>query len=200
MKLIKSKKLLWLMAALIFVSGCSGSSGAKKEVERYLGALKSGDFATLYELNATTQKKVALIYRGSESTRDEALKTNFEEYKVMFADAEPDPKLHGLWSEKFLFPSDSTYTVTDVVVEEQKNQGTTRFKERMVATAEIKVEYKSKESAPELVGGQVKSATYIASFINGYDVVNGIKRKDEIKISEWLFKSVYPKKGEVIYW
>lgn len=188
------------MAALIFVSACSGASGAKKEVERYVVALKRGDFATLYELNATTQKKVALIYRGAESTREEALKANFEEYKTMFADTEPDSRLFSLWSEKFLFPSDSTHTVTDVVVEEQKDQGTTRFKERMVATAEIKVEYKSKESAPELVGGQVKSAVYIASFINGYDVVKGIKRKDEIKINEWLFKSIYPKRGAVAYW
>ena len=201
MKIIKWQRLLWFIMVLVMVSACSGGSGAaKKTVEQYLAALKSGDFATLYELNATTQKKVALIYRGAEATREATLKANFEEYKVRFAEVEPDSRLFSLWSEKFLFPPDSTYTIVEVVVKETEDQGTARFKERMIARAVIKVDYPKEDSAPELVQGKVKSATFTASFINGYDVVKGIKRKDEIEIREWLFKSIRPKKGAVTYW
>ncbi|MBE9536420.1 MAG: hypothetical protein IMF07_04505 [Proteobacteria bacterium] len=197
MKLINRKSLLWSLTALVFLSACSGGSGgAKKAVEQYLGALQGGDFATLYELNATTQKKVALIYRGAEETREAALKKNFEKYKAMFAEAEADSRL---WSEKFLFPSDATFTVK-VAVEDDKEQGTARFKDRKIAVAEIKVTYASKEKAPDLGSGKLKTAVFTSNFINGYDVVKGIKRKDEIKISEWLFKSIRVKKGEVTTW
>ena len=197
MKLTNRKSLLLSLIALVFLSACSGGSGgAKKAVEQYLGALQSGDFATLYELNAITQKKVALIHRGSEATREASLKKNFEEYKALFAEAEADSRL---WSEKFLFPSDATFTVK-VVIEDDKDQGTARFKDRKIAVAEIKVTYASKEKAPDYESGKLKTASFSANFINGYDVVKGIKRKDEIKISEWLFKSIRVKKGEVTTW
>jgi hypothetical protein len=197
MKAINRKGLLLSLVALVFISACSGGSGgAKKAVEQYLGALQSGDFASLYELNAITQKKVALIHRGSEVTREASLKKNFEEYKAMFAEAEPDSRL---WSEKFLFPSDATFTVK-VVIEDDKDQGTARFKDRKIAVAEIKVTYGSKDQAPDSESGKLKTAVFTATFINGYDVVKGIKRKDEIKISEWLFKSIRVKKGEVTTW
>jgi len=198
MKLINRKGLFLSLVALVFISACSGGSiGAKKAVEQYLGALQGADFATLYELNATTQKKVALIYRGAEETREAALKSNFEEYKAMFAGAEADSRL---WSEKFLFPSDATFTVTKVTVEEDKEQGTARFKDRKVVVAEIKVTYGSKEKAPDYGSGKLKTAVFIANFINGYDVVKGIKRKEETNMSEWLFNSIRVKDGEVATW
>lgn len=198
MKSISRKGLLLSLMALVFLSACGGGSGsAKKAVEQYLVALQGGNFETLYELNAITQKKVALIYRGAEATREAALKKNFEQYKAMFAEAESDSRL---WSEKFLFPSDATFTVK-VVVEDDKDQGTARFKDRKVAVAEIKVTYGSKEKSPDFGSGSVKTATFTANFINGYDVVKGIKRKDEIKVSEWLFKSIRVKKdGELSTW
>jgi len=199
MKSINIKGLLLSLVALAFIPACSGGSGgAKKEVERYLTALQGGDFATLYKLNATTQKKVALIYRGAKETREAALKSNFDEYKAMFAEAEADSRL---WSEKFLFPPDATFSVTKALVEDDKEQGTARFKDRKVVVAEIKVTYGSKEKAPDYGSGKLKAATFTAKFINGYDVVKGLKRKDEIKISEWLFKSIRVNKdGELTTW
>lgn len=187
-----------LLAAFLLVSGCSGSSGAKKAIDEYIEAVKSGDFATVYELNATTQKKVLLIHRGAEETKEQRLSANFNEYKERFKNDPPTSDLEGLFMEKYIFPDDSTYKIEDISVDEVTGSPTPKFKERVASSAQVSVEYASKEKAPEFGGRKIKSATYGVLMIKGEDAVKGLKT--DVKVSPWLFKDFHVIRESVAYW
>lgn len=196
MKTLVSAMIFILFAALL---GCSkGTSEAQKALEQYIDALKRGDFQTVYELNATVQKKVSLIYRGAEADRESNLKKNFEEYKIMFDSAQPTGDTQGIWLEKFFFPANSQHTVSIIIVEEDKDSVTATFRNRYLAKAEVKVIYPNKDSAPTLGDGKVKEATYFIVLLSGEDVVRGLQKANVV--NAWLFKSISVKNGQVEYW
>lgn len=185
-----------LLVLSIVVTGCSG--GSKKEVEEYITALKKGDFQTLYVMNSTAQRKAALIYRGEESGREDSLKKNFEENKALFDRAQADGVYGNQWTEKFLFPRDSKHTISKVTVARDTASPTATFKNRMISTAEVSVEYPNKDTAPPIEDKKIKSANYTLNFISGEDVVRGLK--SEKAMNPWLFKSLTVNTGEVTYW
>lgn len=194
MKRFISVVLLVLSVAVI---GCSG--GSKKEVEEYITALKKGDFQTLYEMNSTAQRKAALIYRrGEEAGKEDDMKKNFEENKALFDSAQADGVYGNQWTEKFLFPPDSKHTISKIAVARDTESPDAKFKNRMVSTAEVSVEYPSKDTAPPLEDKKVQSAKYTMLFISGEDVVRGLK--SEKAMNPWLFKSITVRTGEVTYW
>lgn len=196
---MKSMISVVLLVLSVAVIGCSGgASESKKEVEEYIIALKKGDFQTLYEMNSTAQRKAALIYRGEEAGREDSLKKNFEENKALFDSAQADGVYGNQWTEKFLFPPDSKHTITKVTVLRDTDSPTAKFKNRIISTAEVSVEYPNKETAPVIEEKKVKSANYTLNFISGVDVVRGLK--SEKAMNPWLFKSLTVKAGEVTYW
>lgn len=196
MKKLFSVAVLTLFIALV---GCSkGSSGAKKALEQYIEALKKGDFQTLYELNSTTQKKVALIHRSSEADKDTSLKRNFEEYKALYDSAQPGGGTEGIWEEKFLFPADCQHTILNITVGEDKDSVTARFRDRYLARADVKVSYPNQNTAPAIGEGKVKEATYLVIFLSGEDVVRGLHKTNVT--SDWIFKSIQVKEGPITYW
>jgi hypothetical protein len=196
---MKNTVLIAVLAVFTALFGCTkGTSEAKKALEQYIEALKKGDFQTLYELNSVTQRKVALIHRGAEQDKEGSLKKNFEEYKALFDSIQNEGISNAVWAEKFLFPADSKYTISSIIVEEDKDSVTARFRKRWVARAEVKVEYSNKETAPIYGEERIKAAAYMVVLISGEDVVRGLQKTTVV--SDWLFKSVNVKEGEVEYW
>ncbi len=189
---------LTLFAASILVSGCSESSGPKKILTQYVEAVKSGDFETVYKLNAITQKKVLLIHRGSASTLEQRLSANFTEYKERFKSDPATSDLEGLFMEKYLFPADSKYTIADISVDEVTGSPTPKFKGRKNSSAEISVEYPNKEKAPSFGERKIKSASLGILLIKGEDAVKGLPT--DVKVSKWLFKNIHVIRDSIAYW
>ncbi|MEK6725034.1 MAG: hypothetical protein AABY54_00565 [Deltaproteobacteria bacterium] len=181
-----------------FVACASGTSKARQALEQYIEALKKSDFQTLYELNSVTQRKVALIYRGAEADRENNLKNNFEEYKTLFNSIQGNEVSHAVWAEKFLFPSDSSYSIISISVEKDTESKTATFRKRMIARAEVKVSYPNRDTAPTYGEKQIKEATYVGILISGEDVVRGIQSKNIV--SDWLFKNINIKEDGITYW
>ena len=186
------------VVCLAVLTGCSGSGGTQKALDEYLEAVKKGDFETMYHLNARMQKKIALIYRGSEERREESLKRNYEKYKAEYDQLEASMDLSGLWSEKFIITADSNYTITTVEVVEESGTPASKFKYNKLGQAEVSVDYNNKETAPSHGGDKVKQLVCHASLIKGEDVVKGIKTKQ--KFPKWVVKDLYIKSGSVTYW
>lgn len=196
-------KRVFSFTVLIFsffaLFGCpSGTSEPKKEVEEYITALMKSDFQTLYEMNATAQRKAALIYRGEEAGREESLKKNFEENKEVYTSAQADGVYQNQWTEKFLFPAESKHNIIKINVQKDTDSPTAKFKNRMISIAEVSVEYPNRETAPVIEEKKVKGAKYTLTFISGEDVVRGLK--SDKAANPWLFKSLSIKNGEVSYW
>lgn len=191
---------LMVMAVLgLSFSACSsGTSNARQALEQYIEALKKSDFQTLYELNSVTQRKVALIYRGSEADRETNLKNNLEEYKTLFNSIQGYEVSHAVWAEKFLFPSDSSYSIISISVEKDTESKSATFRKRMIATAEVKVSYANRDTSPTFEEKRIKEATYVAVLISGEDVVRGIQSKNIV--SDWLFKNINIKEDGITYW
>lgn len=187
-----------LFFGLVLFAGCSGTSAPGQALEEYIDAVKEGNFQTVYELNATTQKKVALIHRGAAAGIEESLKENYERYKEGFDTIRDDSGIGGLWAEKLLFPPDSRYSVTDIRIEEETGSPSARFKPRVVAVAGIDIEYVDKDSAPAIGGGKVKKVICEVLLIKGEDAVKGLR--SNIPVREWLFKDIHVKSGEIIHW
>lgn len=188
-----------LILAVLSLFACSGgSSKAKQALEHYIEALKKNDFQTLYELNSVTQKKVALIHRGSETERESNLKRNFDEYKALFDSFNEKDVSNAVWAEKVLFPKDSTHTIISVSVEKDPDSVTAKFRNRYIARAEVKVSYPNRNTAPVFGEEQLKEATYIVVLIGGEDVVKGLQKTNVVK--DWLFKNINIKESEVTYW
>lgn len=196
----KKTALFVLLAALsVYFTACSGgTSKAKQALELYIEALKKGDFQTLYELNSVTQKKVALIYRSTEQDKEGSLKKNLEEYKAMFDSLQGNEVSNAVWAEKFIFPADAKHTISNIVVEEDKDSVTARFRKRYIARAEVKVSYPNKNTAPVYGEQRLKEATYLVVLISGEDVVRGLHKTNAV--SDWLFKNINIKEGEATYW
>lgn len=192
------KKISALFLSLVILIGCSGSGGTQKAVEDYLGAVKKGDFETMYHLNARMQKKIAFIYRGSEERREESLKRNFDDFKAEYDQLEASYDLRGLWAEKFIITSDSNYTITTVKIGEESGTPASKFKYNKLGYADAIVEYKDKSSAPSHGGYKVKQLTCEISLIKGEDVVKGLKTK--LKLPKWVIKEFHIKKDSVTYW
>jgi len=182
----------------LFACSGGGSSEAKKALEQYIKALKKNDFQTLYDLNSVTQKKVALIHRSTEQDKEGSLKKNFEEYKAMFDSIQGNEVSNAVWSEKFLFPADSKHTISNIIIEEDKDSVTARFRKRWIAKVEVKVSYPNRDSAPIYGEELLKEAVYAVVLINGEDVVKGLKKTNVVK--DWLFKNINIKEGEITYW
>lgn len=197
--MLKRTTLCLLIVVCISSMACSsGTSKAKQALEQYIEALKKDDFQTLYELNSVTQRKIALIYRGAEAERENNLKKNLEEYKVLFDSIQGNEVSHAVWAEKILFPSDSNYTITSVSVEDDTESKTAAFRNRMVAKAVVKVSYPNRGTAPIYEDSRIKEATYLIVLISGDDVVRGIQSTTVVK--DWLFKNINIKADEVSYW
>lgn len=188
-----------LIISVIFAVGCSGgTSKAKAGLEQYITALKNGDFQTVYELNAVTQKKVALISRGTEQDKEGLLKKNFGEYKAIFDSTQGNELSHAVMSEKILFQKDCTHTITKVIVEKDPESITATFRDRMIARAEVKVSYPNKNTAPVYREEKIKEVTYTVLLISGDDVVRGIQTTNIVK--DWLFKNINVKENEATFW
>lgn len=197
--MLKRTALFLLMVVCISSMGCGGgTSKAKQALEQYIEALKKSDFDTLYELNSVAQKKVALIHRSTEQDKEGSLKINFEEYKALFNSIQDNEISNAVWAEKVIFPSDSQHTIISIVVEEDKDSVTARFRKRMIARAEVKVSYSNRETAPVFGEERLKEATYLVVLISGEDVVRGIQKTNIVK--DWLFKNINIKEGETTYW
>ncbi len=198
--MLKRTTLFLLMVVCISsILACGGgTSNARQALEQYIEALKKSDFQTLYELNSVTQRKVALIYRGAEADRETNLKNNLEEYKTLFNSIQGYEVSHAVWAEKFLFPIDSSYSIISISVEKDTESKTATFRKRMIATAEVKVSYANRDTAPTFQEKRIKEATYVAVLISGEDVVRGIQSKNIV--SDWLFKNINIKEDGITYW
>jgi hypothetical protein len=190
--------LLMVVCISSLIACGGGTSNARQALEQYIEALKKSDFQTLYELNSVAQRKVALIYRGAEADRETNLKNNLEEYKTLFNSIQGNEVSHAVWAEKLLFPSDSSYSITSVIVEKDTESKSATFRKRMIATAELKVSYPNKDTSPTFEEKRIKEATYVAVFISGEDVVRGIQSKNIV--SDWLFKNINIKEDGITYW
>lgn len=188
-----------IIALTLSAYACSGgASGAKKAVEEYVNALKKGDYDTLYALNTTTQKKVALIYRrnaSDENTR-QYLDENFSQYKNAFNATETGAQLsRAVWAEKGLFPAGAKHAILDVTTEKDEASPSQRVNRRVVATAKISVEYTDKASAPLFGTAKAKKLISKAVVIRGEDVIKGLPSK--VKTRDWLVQSFSVVRGSV---
>ncbi len=197
MKRLNSGKINVLLA-LLLIAGCSGSSAPKQALEEYIGAMKAGNFKTVYELNATAQKKVVLAYRGAKSGVDGRLKKEFAYYQDLYNTVSEESSVGGQWKEKLFFPAASNHSITAINVKEESGSPTAKFKAHEYALAELTIEYSDKKTAPSVGGQKVKKISCDIKMIKGEDAVKGLPT--DVKLRKWLFKSLTAKREGATYW
>jgi hypothetical protein len=168
-----SRKLFGKITALLAISlalaGCTEKIVGNPEavVERYIKAIQTDDFNTIYTINSKTAWE--LRYQAVKDTTfsKEELAQAREKEKAMYAAAPPSFIPGQRWAERHFFPPSSSVTVekahwlppfgTDNVNAEYEKAAT--------VIVPLSVVYSSKEAAPEYQEGRVKSAKYECTLV-----------------------------------
>ena len=163
-----SRKLFGRAVAVLAVSlafsACSSKIPGNPEivVERYVKALQTDDFNTVYALNVGTAREQRFQAGKDSSVSKEELKLSMERHRAMYYAAQPSFVPAQKWAERHFFPASSTATVekahwlppfgTDPVNADYEKDTT--------VIVPVKVVYASKDDAPLYQEGKVKSARY----------------------------------------
>jgi hypothetical protein len=163
-----SRKLFGKAAVIISISlavaGCSEKIPGNPEVvtERYVKALQTDDFDTVYALNVATARELRFQGGKDSTVSKEELKLGKERHKAMYLAAASTFIPGQRWSERHFFTTSSSATVgsahwlepfgSDPVNADYEKEGTVIVPALVV--------YSNKEDAPSYQEGKVKSARY----------------------------------------
>ncbi|MBF0292895.1 MAG: hypothetical protein HQK86_12145 [Nitrospinae bacterium] len=164
-----SRKWFGRVVALIAVSlagaGCSGKIPGNPEavVERYVKAVQTNDFDTVYTLNVGTARELRFQAGKDSTVSKEELKQNMERHKAMYLAAVPTFIPGQRWAERHFFPASSNATVGKAfwLPPFGSDPVNADYEKDTTVIVPVEVVYSNKTEAPEYQElGKVKSARY----------------------------------------
>jgi len=201
-KIILSIFTILIAAAVLYIFLIGNDKKTVQETAGlYIKAVRDRNFEMVYNLNATSQKRIVFVLKGSDSNKSELIQQAYEEQKASFDSASlggPAFDFNALWVEKFIFIPGMTYKIGGVVMERNIDNPTAFYRKRIDATVVIDIEYDQKDTAPLYKGKNVKKAVYLVKMIHSKNLTRVVK--DIVVDDKWLFKGVAVKEGSVVYW
>lgn len=185
--------------AAFFLSGGGDQSGRiKGDLQGYIEALRKGDFETIYAYNGIIQRRHTIQARSAN--KEQTLKTLYEESKASFDSVAPIYDLRAQWVEKFLFTPESSYTIKDVEMIEDKENPSQPLTERTNAVVHVEVQYPDKEKAPLIENTRLKSATYRVTMVHSKNISRVLRGSEAVKDKKWLYMMMQINQDTVKYW
>ncbi len=203
------KKIHWIVlivlctvvvGAGLYVYLKDDTEDVRRDIITYIDAIRAGDFKTVFDYHAPSQRRRLLIIKRSHDDVEDLLEELYKEQKESFEQAPFTTDLTGEWSEKFIFPRDSDYRIVDiemVVDTENPSQPLKDIVERINAVVTVGVNYRDKSTAPD-INGKVKRATYRIKMIHSENVARTLR--GEVEYKRWLFKAISVVDGSIEYW
>ncbi len=167
-------------------------------VREYIEAVKKRDFATIFELNHRTQKRMNIIARAKESDRESLVKEMYTKSESAFNSMPPtaDPTL--TWADKHYFIDGMDYKILQASRETVSSTPTSDYRSKRVANVLVSVSYPNPVQAPVYRKKRLKQARLRIDMIQSRDVVKGMQTQ---AVKEgWLFQWLQVEDGSITYW
>ncbi|VAX24184.1 hypothetical protein MNBD_NITROSPINAE01-1392 [hydrothermal vent metagenome] len=134
----------------------------KKTLGTYVGAIKKGDFETIYKLNRVTARQ--LKYVGATSVGDvkQQLEENYKNNQAKYDATELTFTPNVQWAEKHFFPPSCVFELSPVrsLTSIDKGNPNALYEEGFLVISTVSVRYPDLTEAPELDGKKISSAKY----------------------------------------
>lgn len=192
--------LIAVIGLYIFLMG-NDKKAVRETTDRYIKAVMDRNFTVIYDLNVVSQKRRLFVLKDSSAKKDELIKLVYDEQKASFDSARPTGQsfdLNAVWSEKFIFTHDMSYSLMDVVMERDVDNPTASYRKRINAIVKIEIEYGEKDTSPMYAGQNIKKAVYLVKMIHSKNIARTVR--DIAVDDKWLFKGIAVKEGSAAYW
>lgn len=163
-----SRKWFGRIAALLAV-GLAGHACMREipgdpeaVMERYVKAVQTSDFKTVYSINRVTARQVKYLGSGDSSTRESDLKQNMERNREMYDAVRPTFTPGVQWAERFFFTASSAVTVEKAHWLQSYGSDTVNadHEKTLTVIVPVRVVYPNQRDAPPYQDGWVRSAQY----------------------------------------
>lgn len=152
------------IALTLIAAGCTAKIPGNPEAvtQRYVKALQTDDFNTVYTLNFLTAREVRFQGGKDSSVSKEELKLSMDRHRAMYLAAPPSFLPGQRWAERHYFTPSSTATVQKAhwIPPFGSDPVNAEYEKDMTVIVPVNVVYSSKEDAPSYQEGKVKSARY----------------------------------------
>lgn len=198
------KITLFLIIIFVVIGGLyvflinSAERAVRETANVYLEAVRDREFEIVYKFNASSQKQMLFIFKGSDANKEEILKLAYHEQKRLFDSVQQTFDPHAIWSEKAALIPDMNYKVAEIVMQRDIENPTAFYRKRINATVEVEVEYIKQGTAPIFEGRGIKKAIYRIKMVHTKNIAKAVKLTP--LEDKWLFKGIAIKEGSLVYW
>ena len=174
------------------------TKGPEASAREYIEAVSARDFATIFELNHRTQKRMNIIARANENDQKDLVKKMYSGSETAFNAMvlAGDPGL--AWAEKFYFITGMDYRILQAHKQTISSTPSSDYRSKRIASVLVAVGYPDPVQAPVYRKKRLKKARLWIDMIQSRDVVKGIQTQ---AVNEgWLYQWLTVEEGSAIYW